>query len=48
MIKWEMFFSVAREGKKSFGNLILRVMGKAADLLEFDRKEIAMDRNEYL
>lgn len=44
MIRWEWYLTAAGESKESFLHLLLRVMGKAADLSEFDRGQIVMAR----
>ena len=42
VIRWKWYLTVAGESEESFFHLVLCVMGKAADLSDFDRGQIVM------
>ncbi|GFX09604.1 HTH_Tnp_Tc3_2 domain-containing protein [Trichonephila clavipes] len=44
MIRWRWCFTAAGESEESFFHLLLCVMGKVADLSDFDRGQIVMAR----
>ncbi len=44
MTRWKWYFTATGESEESFFHLLLCVMGKAADLRDFDRGQIVMAR----
>lgn len=44
MIRWELYLTVVGDFDESFLRLLLRVIGKATDLCDFDSEQVVMAR----